>query len=256
MAAPMRISMATLGTVGFLGLAAAGFFGWRVQAEALNQEIARKRSALKTLHLGGRLPPNREALAYLTGRGTALDQQYAKAVRLIAMLPSADEAHADPQLYFQQRVHEVQRTLERLATARGMPSPSQLGFPKDVPPADAVPRLLLQLELIEDAAELILAQDITQLASVKVEDPQPVAADKEDGVDAFLMRLPVRLRLTCSLETLTNVLGVLDRAKPIADVQVLRLKSTDAGALDVELVLTRYLVTKPALDEDEKEAEG
>ncbi|MBI3087729.1 MAG: hypothetical protein HYY91_02410 [Candidatus Omnitrophica bacterium] len=249
MAAPMRLSLATLGTVGFLGLAAAGFFGWRVQAEALNQEIARKRSALKTLHLGGRLPPNREAVTYLTGRGTALDQQYAKAVRLIAMLPSADEAHADPQLYFQQRVHEVQRTLERLAAARGMPSPAQLGFPKDVPPADAVPRLLLQLELIEDAAELILAQDIAQLASVKVEDPQPMPAN-EEGADTFLMRLPVRLRLTCSLETLTNVLGVLDRAKPMADVQVLRLKSTDAGALDVELVLTRYLVTKPAFDED------
>lgn len=251
MAAPMRVSLATLGTLGFLGLAAAGFFSWRVQVQALDQEIARKRSALKTLHLGGRLPPNREAVAYLTSRGTTLDQQYHKALRLIAILPSVDGAHADPQLYFQQRVHEVQRTLERLATARGMSTPTQLGFPKDVPPAAAVPRLLLQLELIEAAAELILAQEITQLASVKVEDPQPITAQAE-GADTFLMRLPVRLRLACSLETLTKVLGVLDRAKPMMDVQVLRLKSMEAGALDVELVLTRYLVTKPAFEEEEE----
>lgn len=242
-------SLSTLATIVVLLMSAGGFAAWRFRMVALEQDIEHKRTALKSLHVIGKIPPTHEVMRYLTNRTTALEAQYHSGLKLATQTSGAVEGHADIQLYFQQRVHEVQRTLERLTSARGMTMPTQLGFPKELPPTDAVPRLLLQLGLIEDASELAVAQGITQLMSVKVEDPQAVAPIGENNKDVFLTRLPVRLRLSCSLDTLTKVLGVLNRAKPMMDLQVLRLKALpDGQALEVELVLTRYLVAAPELE--------
>ena len=238
--------------------------------QGIDQEIERKRAGLKHLHMSGHIPPNHEVIEYLTTRAAALEAQYQTALKVIAPPSSGVEGKADPQLYFQQRVHEVQRTLERLATARGIEPPEQLGVPKELPPSDAVPRLLVQLALIENAAELIIPQGISKLASVKVEDPQAVApAGEKTGV--FLTRLPVRLRLTCSLDVVAKILGIVDRARPLMDLQSLRVVTADthppqetqdqsqpsalqsSQGLDVELVLSRYLVTTPELPEESDE---
>jgi len=230
-----------------------------MRLETIDRALEGKRAALKTLHLSGRLPPNREVVDYLKGRSAALEAQYQTGLKLATVSAALRQGQADPQLYFQQRVHEVQRTLERLAAARGMKTPEQLGLPKELPPVDVVPRLLLQLELIQDASDLVVAQGISQLVSVKVEDPQTVAAPAEDG-ESFLLRLPVRLRLNCSLDTLVKVLGVLDRAKPMVGLQALRLRlpaqsatgqagqPSDAADLDVELVVARYVATAPDVE--------
>lgn len=244
-----RPSWFAIGTSAVALLAVGGWVGWRMRIEAIEQELTRKQHALKTLHLSGRLPPNREATEYLKSRTAALEVAYQTALELTTVSSMMSEGHADPQLYFQQRVHEIQRTVDRLTAARGMKSPEHLGLPKELPPADVVPRLLLQLELIKDAAELVIAQGITQLSAVKVEDPQTLSGSSEQ----FLMRLPVRLRLSCSLETLTKVLGVLDRAKPMIDLQAVRLHLPAEGqGLEVELVVARYLATSPQLTPEEQ----
>lgn len=241
-------SWMVLGGLALLLAAGGGWFAWTMRLEAIDQALEDKRAALKTLHLSGRLPPNREVVGYLKGRSAALEAQYQTGLKLATVSAAMRQGQADPQLYFQQRVHEVQRTLERLAAARGMKTPEQLGLPKELPPADVVPRLLLQLELIEDASELVVAQGISQLVSVKVEDPQSARAPGEDR-ESFLMRLPVRLRLVCSLDTLVKVLGVLDRAKPMVGLQAVRLRQpTDAADLDVEFVVARYVATAPDVD--------
>ena len=135
----------------------------------------------------------------------------------------------------------MQGTLERLAAARGLPTPEQLGFPKELPPSDTVPRLLVQLVLIQDAAKLILAQGALTLSSFKVEDPQIVS--ERDSEEPFLLRLPVRVRLGGSLPVLTKVLAALQHARPIIQLRGIRVMTEQEGEpLDVELVLARYLV--------------
>lgn len=267
-----RVSLQAVGLVLVLVGAIGGGAAWIVAVQRADREVEQKRAGLKRLHMSGRIPPNREVVDYLATRTTALETEYQAALKLIASPPADIEGKADPQLYFQQRVHEVQRTLERLATARNIEPPEQLGVPKDLPPADAVPRLLVQLALIENAAELIVPQGISKLASVKLEDPQTVApAGEKAGV--FLTRLPVRLRLTCSLDVVTKILGIVDRARPLIDLQSLRVETAEASPppsteeqpqptavqgpheLDVELVLSRYLVTSPELPEDASEEE-
>ncbi len=267
---------------------------WRMQLSTLDAQIQRKRAALKNLHLAGRIPPNREVMEYLQTRAAGLETQYQAGLKAVAMMPLEIAGQADPQLFFQQRVHEVQMALSRLATARSLPAPTLLGLPKELPPADVAPRFLLQLSLIQEAAELILtAPGITQLSAFKVEDPEPVALTP-DPADSFLSRLPVRVRLSGSLTAMTTVLGILDRARPVIDVQSVKLVVPDepaapapampsnttgitspsasamtppkpvaaappavnAGPRDVEaeLVIARYLITAPRLEAPELDA--
>ena len=126
-----------------------------------------------------------------------------------------------------------------------------------------MPRLLVQLSLIQETAALILEQGVTGLSSFKVEDPETVPDDERQGT--FLTRLPVRVRLTGSLPQLMKILGAIERASPLIDLRALRILPTtvsaqaglpaprqqagQAGAsgaatesLDVELQLARYLV--------------
>lgn len=235
---------------------ATGVVAWWLNLQGLEGRVAQTRSALKKLVLSGRIPPNQEVMDHLTSRQTSLDANYQRWVKAVAAPPVADAAKADPQLYFQQQFHEVQQTLERLAAARQLAVPEQLGFPKELPPSDTVPRLLAQLSLIEEVATLIFDHRATALSAVKVEDPESVA--DEEGRGPFLMRLPVRVRMTGSLATVMTILGAMERVRPLIDVRALTLASQpDSERLDVELVLCRYLVMAaapeaPPADADEQ----
>lgn len=227
------------------GLLALGVFAtvvWSVRMQSLAREIERRRTSLKSLHVGGELPPNQEVVAYLQSRTAALETQYESAV--VVMAPPQGQGQGDPQLFFQQRLHEIQRTLDRLATARGIAAPALLGFPKELPPPDAVPRFLTQVGVIEDTAKLILSvQGMSHIESFKVEDPQAVVATGQ-AEEEFLTSLPVAVRLTGSLDALTKTLALLDRARPFLDLQALRVASPEGSKeLKIELSVTRYLVT-------------
>jgi len=242
------------------GATLAGIIGWRLNLQGIDAQIKSTRAALKKLTLSGGIPPTQEVMDYLTAHQLSLERRYRHWLTVVAAPPLADAAAADPQLYFQEQFHEMQRAVERLAAARGVPVPEQLGFPKELPPSETVPRLLVQLELLKEVAALVLEQGVSGLASVKVEDPEPVPEPEGDA--AFLIRLPVRARLSGSLSQVMKVLGAVDRARPLIDVRALRLApaSSQAGAgeaapgraagerLDVELVLARYLVVEAAPD--------
>jgi hypothetical protein len=241
-----------------LGAGAAGLAAWQMNLRSLESQVKDKRSLLKKLVLSGGIPPNEEVMDYLQGRQSALDERYQRRVQQVAAPPLTEAAKADPQLYFQQHFHDIQRTLERLATARDLPAPVPLGFPKELPPTDTVPRLLVQLSLMEEAATLVFEQGVTGLASLKVEDPESVQEEGEEGT--FLIRLPVRLRLTATLPQLMKTLAAFERVDPLIDVQSIHAQAASSSAasgdadaasssaseaLDVDLVIARYLVLAP-----------
>jgi len=258
-----------------VGASLAAVVGWRLALRAMDDRIKEKRSSLKKLMLSGRIPPNEEVMAYLTARQGAVEQRYQRWFELVASPPVAAGASADPQLYFQEQFHEVQRTLERLAAARTLPVPELLGFPKELPPSDTVPRLLVQLSLIQETSTLIFEQGVAGLASFKIEDPEVVSESAADA--GFLVRLPVRVRLSASLPQLMKVLGAIHRVTPLMDVDAVRVVAVPpapAGpspgqaeaapapdrngpdALEVELRLSRYLVTTSQEPRAEEAATG
>ena len=241
-----NLSWRTLGILAATLLLGGGIVFWRTSMQQLDQQIRQKQTALKQLHVSGHIPPTPDVHAYLQARTEALVARYQAALRLLEPEVRVAADAANPQLYFQQRVHEVQRTLERLATARGMKIPDQLGMPTELPPADAVPRFLVQVELIEDVADLVMAiEGISEVVSLKVEDPQALLFS-DDPDEQFLTALPVRVRVKGSLEAFTNIVGAMDRARPIIDLQGLRIAYvTETQPLDGEMIVVRYLVTQP-----------
>ena len=224
------------------GAALAGIMGWQLNLQTIEHRITEKRSAVRKLLLSGGLPPNQEVMDYLSARETSLEQQYQSWLKRVAVPPSTEVASTDPQLYFQERLHEVQRTLERLATARTMTVPDLLGFPKELPPSDTVPRLLVQLSLIQEATEVIFGQGVTTLTSLKIEDPETVP--EQNGEGTFLVRVPVRVRCTASLPQMMKILNAIERMNPLVDVRALHVVAgATEGSLDAELLLARYLIT-------------
>ena len=235
------------------GAALTGMVVWRLNLKTVEGQIKAKRAALKKLSLSGNIPPNQEVMEYLSARQTSIERRYQDWISRVAA-PVAEAAVADPQLHFQERFHEVQQTLERLATARTLATPELLGFPKEIPPADTVPRLLVQLALIQEAATTMLEQGASAVASLKLEDPESAQA----AGGAFLVRLPVQARLSCSLPQLMKMFAAFERATPLIDVHAIRLAGTAPGeTLDVELSLARYLIAAPAVSSaaDIEEAE-
>ena len=218
-----------------------GVIGWRLNLQGLDGQIEEKEASLKKLVLSGGIPPNQEVTDYLNTRQALFDQRYQHWMKLVASPAMSEAAKTDPQLYFQEQFHEVQQKVQRLAAARSMPVPEQLGFPKGLPPSDTVPRLLAQLALIQEASTLILEQGVTALTSLKVEDPEPVP--EAEGMTSFLTRLPVRVRLTSTLPELMVVLRAMERARPLIDVRAITVATASKlDLLDVELLLSRYLV--------------
>jgi hypothetical protein len=239
-AASRAVSWAPLVAATIMGAAAAGAVGWRLHVASLEQRITQKRAGLKKQVLSGKIPPNEDVMRYLTERQAAVEGRYERWLERVVVGPLAEAAAADPQLYFQEQFHQVQGTLERLAVARQLPVPEVLGFPKELPPSDTVPRLLVQLALIQQAAELIYQQGGGEIASLKIEDPQ--AVPEPEAEQAFLLRLPVRVRLRGSLRQALAVVAGLQRSRPLVDVRGLRLVADPATErLDAELVLARYL---------------
>lgn len=237
---------------------AAGILVWQWDLRQLEARITQKRAALKKLSVSGGIPPNQQVADYLAGRQAAVEQRYAQWQQLLAAPPLPEAAKADPQLHFQEQYHQVQRALEQLAAARKLSPPELLGFPKELPPSDTVPRLLVQLGLIQELAELTFGQEVVSLASFKVEDPDTVA--EEQTSQPFLVRLPVRVRFTATLPQAMKALAAIHRSAPLIDVRLLRMTPSTAADpaaaewLDVDLVAARYLILAPTEGADDDAA--
>ena len=230
------------------GALAVGLFAWPLHLRSLERQISQTRSELKKLSLSGGITPSRDVMEYLAMRQERLQRRYDAWIKVATVPPVDTTTIPNLQVYFQEQLHDVQQQLERLALERQVPVPEQLGFPKELPPMDAVPRLLVQLALVREMVPLMLERGLTQVTSVKLEDPEPVPSPDEEQ-EGFMMRLPIRVRVSGSLASVLDALGVVERLTPLVDLRTLRLvsQSTDPGVLDVEFGLARYLLLNPTI---------
>ena len=236
--------MAAVGGTSML-LVLAAIAAWRFSLAATDQSIQQKKSSLRKLALSGGVPPNQEVFDYLKARQAAAEQRYQQSVKAVTTAPPAGATGDDAQLYFRERSHDLQRTLERLAKARNVPVPESLGLPKELPPPEAVGPLLVQLTLVQEAATLIFDQGPVTLSSLKLEDPE--AVPKAGSDEPLLLRLPVRVRLSGSMPQVLKAMAAFQRAEPLVDVRGIRVSPGSApDALDAELVLARYLLVPGA----------
>lgn len=237
-----------------------GMIAWRFHLQTLDGLIRDKKRAMKKLSISGGIIPSQEVADYLHQRQASIDARYQHWLKQIVVVPDAEASVTDSQLYFRERFHEMERSLEKTAAAREVPVPERLGFPKELPPSDTVPRLLVQLSMIQEMGSILIGRDLAQVVSFKVEDPEPVPLADTDVV---LMRLPVRIRLSATLPQLMQVIEAFEQTRPLVDLRLLRImaepseqpeKTSDKLALlQVELIASRYLLastptTSPAED--------
>lgn len=217
---------------------------WQMECQRLEREMEEKATALKKLLLVHRIPPNRDVIRYLATRQAFMEQQQRQWLELaVAERPLGSFTGHDPQLYFQEQVHDMQGLLERLATARRTLPPEILGLPKELPPLDVVPRLLVQLSLVQNMAALIFDEGLTQLKSLKIEDPEIALGQVSTEENAVLVQLPIRMRFSGSLPQLMKVLGALQQVKPLVDLRALRLgPSQTPDFLDVDMLVSQYFI--------------
>lgn len=220
---------------------------WCGSLAQFDRKILQTRAGLKKQTLSGHIRPTQDVMDYLSHeRQKTLETRYHQWLERVTAPPVAD-AGADPQLAFQEQAHEVQRMLEQRASARGMTVPEQLGFPKEVPPPETVPRLLAELALIKEATALMFEQGLISLNAFKVEDPEVVTEAEE--AKPFLTRLPLRVRLTASLPQLMRILAALQHTDHLIDVRLIRMAAGESpDRLNIELVLARYLLAPGAAD--------
>ncbi|MBI4341349.1 MAG: hypothetical protein HY598_03610 [Candidatus Omnitrophica bacterium] len=237
MTAPRRLPLVPVAAAILLTAAALGAGAWRVSVRQLDERVEQRRSGLKRL-LVSKIPPNEEAAAYLSRRQQLLERAYRQWQDRVIVAVSDEAVGMDPQLSVQERFHEVQRQLTRLAAARKIAVPQVVGFPKELPPSESAPRLLVQLALIEEAASLMLGQGVVVLSSLKIEDPE-VLPPPEEGAGSFLVRQPVRVHFSASLPQAVGVLEALSHAAPLIDVRSAKIVSA-TDHLEVELLLARY----------------
>ena len=221
---------------------------WRFHLQTLDGLIRDKKRAMKKLSISGGIIPNQEVADYLRQRQTSIDARYQQWLKHVVVSPDSQAAVTDPQLYFREYFHEVERTLEKTAAARGVAVPERLGFPKELPPSDTVPRLLVQLSMIQEMGSMLIGGDLAQVASFKVEDPEPMPLN---DTDVSLMRLPLRIRLSATLPQLMQVMSSFEQAKPLVDLRLLRVaaeptlpeeQADKEQLLQVELIVSRYLL--------------
>ena len=244
--ARVPVPLSVLVGAGIVACAAGGVGAWW-QLQVMDRQIEDAVGSVKRLAVTQGIPPTSDVVQYLTARRQRLGEEYA-AWQDRVVVPAVVRA-GDPQLHFQERVHDVQRTLERLATARALPVPELLGVPKELPPSDTVPRLLVQLQLIEETVTLLMERDRLVVRSVRIDDPEPMPSEEPGGL--YLHRVPVRVQATAPIDTLMDVLQALGRQQPLVEVSALRVLAQDPGAsgaapsartpLAIDVTVARYV---------------
>ena len=219
-----------------------GFAVWHMHLHGLDEQIDQRQAAIKRLTVSQGIPPTEDVRTYLKQRDESLRRSYRQWLDRVVVGGIAEAATADPQLFFQERVHEVQRDLERLAAGRNVPVPEMIGLPKELPPTETVSRLLAQLGLTQAVATLILEQGAIPITTFKLEDPESV--NSVEGRAVLLTRVPLRVRMRSTLPQLMRLMEACARARPLIDVRALRIASgAQADRLEVEVLLARYLPT-------------
>ncbi len=231
--------------VAVAGASLAAVILWQAQLRAIDAQIHQQRAAIKKLGVSGNIPPTPGVVDYLESRGRVMQQRYEQLTAALAAPAIPDAAAAHPQLFFEEQLQELRRSFERLATAHAGTVPELLGVPKELPPTETVPRLLIQLQLVQETATLVFEQNTGTLVSLKLEDPEPVPENQGDA--PVFTRIPVRIRVLTSTQGLMSLLAALERSHPLVDVRGLHVTSaTEPGQLESELLLSRYLIAPPS----------
>lgn len=211
-------------------------------SQALTSEITERLQRLKQLQLPGQLAPTPSTLTALQAQHGRLEASYRALAQRIdpTGLPQADPAQ-EPGLYFGQRLHTLQKDLERRAIANHTTLPQSLGLSEELPRQEDVPWLLKELELVELVVTTLMDQQVQAIELIKVVPRRTI----QGALKPLMTELGVQVRLKGTMPALMKSLTVFREASPVAAVPELSLRVTDDPAvLECELVVRSYVLPR------------
>ena len=220
---------------------------WNESTQVLDGQLRQKLGRIQAQLLPGALVPSPETYAFLHRRTQQLQEQYDKLVKVLDPPGRAGtEGAQDAGLYFRERLHTLQKRLEREATAKGITVTSNFGFPEDLPAKERVPLLLRQLELVDVAATSVITEGASAIELLRALEPRPVEDPRSR--EPFVWELPLVVRLRCRTPTLIKFLYHMQQVSPLVAIPEVSLKEAQPAeeGLNVEVLLVTYAAAAEA----------
>jgi hypothetical protein len=210
----------------------------------MEQSVERKQKELKAYQKDGLAKLNREKVR-LEKQLKAVESSYDEITGLVAPKPKSrmPKDPGDP-LKFKEELYKVQNKLKEDGKSLNFEFPFWLGFDKyehDIPTAADLPLRVKQLDIIKEAAALILNSGISTIAEVEFGDVKNISV--EGGKEIVYKEFPLKIGFVSTNEDLIDLLRALTISEIAFKVDYIKLKAPEAkamekGDLSVELIIT------------------
>ncbi len=214
------------------------------QVTSLKKSVERKQGELKRYQSDGLTKLNREKTR-LEKQLKMIESSYNEITGLLAVNPKSrmPKDPGDP-LKFKEELYKVQNKLKESGKAINFEFPFWLGFDKyehDIPTAADLPVRVKQLDIVKEAANLMLKNDISSIAVMEFGDVKNISA--EGGKDTVYKEMPLKIRFVCKSDNFINFLYALSVSDIPFKVDYTKLKTSGSetkakGDLSVELIIT------------------
>jgi hypothetical protein len=144
-------------------------------------------------------------------------------------------ATSDIGIYFFEILYATMKTLERKATAKKMIMPP-VNFAIDAPKEEDIPYLLKQIEMIDDAVNIIIKTGDCELEAIK-----PAAVDKAKAILDY-SKLSIHITMKSGSDAFVAILSELNDRIPLYLIEELSIKSLEQNKLKVSFILSRILI--------------
>ena len=145
-------------------------------------------------------------------------------------------------LYFIEQLHITTKRLKRQANTLKIKIPDKLGLSEEMPEdSQSVELLLKELDIVDRVTTLLMEQGVREISLVK---PLSAIEQRDQGTQKLFYReLPVQLSFLCNSTTLVKFLYQMKNFSPSLIVKDIIIKKKDALSLQVEMLLTRLVVS-------------
>lgn len=201
-------------------------------------------------HLEKYIPSDEEGLLPTKGVLKSLEKSVAQEKRNYAKLkefidPEREylpEEVTEAGLFFIEQLHITTKRLKRQASTLKIEIPTSFGFSEDMPESvEAVELLLKKLDLVDRLTTLLLEQNVREISLVK---PLSLTEQRDEKTEKLFYReLPMQLSFLCSSSALVNVLYQMKNFSPVLIVKDIIVKKVGTRSLQVEMLLSRLIVT-------------
>jgi hypothetical protein len=156
---------------------------------------------------------------------------------MILRLPASAQ---EPGLFYLERLHTVEKKLQRQAALKKINLPKTLGFSEEIPRLEEVEILLRQIEMVDVLSAKLMEGNLSEIYLIKpLKSIERVDSETEKP---FYCEIPVQIGFISDTESLIRFLYEIKNLSPVIYVEDLEVKSLEEPKIKTELVLSSFWI--------------